>query len=306
MRHTILAIALAAACADCAATEAPPAVTFDGARALAYAKLQVDAGPRVPGTEAHRLVGDRIAAVMRENADSVIEQTWTHVTAGNVSLPLRNIFARFNPAATQRILYVSHWDSRPFADKSFAADDRKKPVPGANDGASSTGLLLALAEVLKATPPKVGVDFLFTDGEDYGEFGPPQVDVLLGAKYFAEHPLPDSSYRPMFGVLWDMIGNAGVRVLRESYAEQHAREVNDRVWNMAAALGYSAVFRPEITTVTDDHYPLIDKGFRVIDVIDLNGYEYHHTTQDTMDKLSAESLTIMGRVALALIRDLEK
>lgn len=210
MKRTVIATAAAlicAACGSCANTEAAPDVTFDGARALAYAQLQVDAGPRVPGTEAHRLVGDRIAAVMRENADTVFEQRWTHVTADKVSLPLRNVFAQFNPSATQRILYVSHWDSRPRADKSFAVADQSKPVPGANDGASSTGLLLALAEALKAAPPKIGVDFLFTDGEDYGEFGPPRVDVLLGATYFAEHPLPDSTYRPLFGVLWDMIGN---------------------------------------------------------------------------------------------------
>jgi glutaminyl-peptide cyclotransferase len=302
----VLTLSASVLAARCAATDAPPDVSFDGARAMEYARIQVDAGPRIPGTEVHRLVGDRIAQVMRENADTVIEQRWNHVTAAKVTLPLRNIFAQFNPAARERVLFISHWDTRPRADKSFAVDDQKKPVPGANDGASSTGLLLALAEALKAAPTTVGVDFLFTDGEDYGDFGPPQVDVLLGAKYFAEHPLPDSSYRPLFGVLWDMIGNTGVRVLRESYSEQHAREVNDRVWNMAASLGYSRTFVPEITTVTDDHYPLIDKGFRVADVIDLAGYQYHHTTQDTMDKLSVESFTIMGRVALALIRDLER
>jgi hypothetical protein len=295
-----LAMLSVAACADGSA--APPNVTFDGARALEYVKLQVEAGPRIPGTTPHRLVGDRIVQELRKCADTVIEQTWIHVSAKGDSLPMRNIFARFNLRAAKRILYVSHWDSRPHADNSFAVDDKQKPVPGADDGASSTALLIVLAEALKAQPTTVGVDLLFTDGEDYGEFGPPQVDVLIGAKYYADHILPDSSYRPLFGVLWDMIGNKGVRVMKETIAEDHYPEVNERVWKMAAALGYASVFINERYQVTDDHVPLIEKHFPIIDVIDLQGYPHHHTTQDTIDKVSAESLTIMGRVALALIR----
>ncbi|HYV96853.1 MAG TPA: M28 family peptidase [Gemmatimonadaceae bacterium] len=307
VRSTVVLAALAVACG-----KDVPQVTFDGARAIEYARIQVDAGPRIPNSEAARLVGDRIVQELRKNADTVFEQRWTHVTqkdsAGKVdSLHMRNIFAQFNPLAKTRILYVSHWDSRPHADNSFAVDDKKKPVPGADDGAASTALLLVLAEALKAHATTVGVDLLFTDGEDYGEFEGEMKDVLIGARYFAEHPLPDASYRPTFGVLWDMVANPGVRVMREAYAEQHARDVNDRVWSMAARLGYSSVFSPDIQDVTDDHRPLLDKGFKVIDVIDLNGYrQYHHTTQDTMDKISAESLTIMGRVALALIRAEEK
>ncbi len=287
----------------------PPNVSFDGARALEYIRLQVDAGARVPGTQPHRLVGDRIVAELRKNADTVIEQRWIHVTAKGDSLPLRNIYARFNPKATKRILYVTHWDSRPHADKSFATDDKLKPVPGANDGASGTAMLIVLAEILKKTPTTIGVDLLFTDGEDYGDFGPPEVDVLLGAKYFAGHLLPDSTYRPLYGVLWDMIGDKDLQVMQESISVENAPDVVDRVWKMAAALGYASYFLPDRTTVTDDHVPLINKGLKVIDVIDLDygpDNSYHHTTQDTIDKVSAQSLEIMGRLALALIRQQEK
>src|SRR4029079_6740307 len=100
--------------------------------------------------------------------------------------------------ATQRILYMTHWDSRPVADEDPSASNRKLPVLGANDGASGVGLFLALGGARQAAPAEVGVDLLFTDGEDYGDFGPPEVDVLLGSKYFAEH-LPQPDYRPLFG-----------------------------------------------------------------------------------------------------------
>lgn len=305
-RVTLASAALAAAAgvAGCASGDAP-AVTFDGARALEYIRLQVDAGPRIPGTETHRLVGDRIVAVLRENADTVMEQRWTHVTAAGDSLPMRNIFAQFNPQAERRILYVTHWDTRPHADKSFAVADRTRPVPGANDGASGTAMLLVLAEALKANPTTLGVDLFFTDGEDYGDFGPPEVDVLIGARYYANNILPHPDYRPMFAVLWDMIGDADLRILREEYSQQAAPEVNDRVWRLAASLGYRDIFVDAVTPVIDDHIPLIEKGFRIVNVIDID-YPAHHTTADTMDKVSARSLEIVGRVALGLIRQEER
>jgi hypothetical protein len=299
--------ALCVALTTAACDKAPPNVTFDGARALEYVKLQVEAGPRIPGTETHRLVGDRIVAELRKNADTVIEQTWTHVTQKGDSLPLRNIFAQFNPAAAKRILYVTHWDTKPVADKSFARDDQSKPVPGANDGASGVGMLLVLAEALKAAPSTVGVDMLFTDAEDYGTFNP-DVDVLVGATYYASHILPNESYRPTFAVLWDMIGDRDLNVSREARSEQAARDLNDRVWNMAKALGYGRHFLDAILDINDDHVPLIAKGFKIVDVIDLDygpGNSYHHSTQDTVDKVSAETLTMIGRLALALIRDEE-
>ena len=149
---------------------------------------------------------------MRQRADTVIEQRWNHVTAKGDTLPLRNIFARFRPQATTRILYVTHWDSRPVSDQAEDPAKRALPVPGANDGASGVGLFIALGDVLKKTPPTVGVDLLFVDGEDYGTFGPPDVDVLLGSTYFAAN-LP-AGYQPIFGVLFDMIGDADLRFRR--------------------------------------------------------------------------------------------
>jgi hypothetical protein len=309
---------LAFACAllalgACDRTPSSSGTPFDGEAARGYVKTQLDFGARVPGTEAHRRTGDWIVAQMRQRADTVIEQRWNHVTAKGDTLPLRNIFARFNPQATTRILYLTHWDSRPVSDQAEDPAKRSLPVPGANDGASGVGMFIALGDVLKKTPPTVGVDLLFVDGEDYGTFGPPDVDVLLGSTYFAANMPAD--YKPIFGVLWDMIGDADLEIPQEGYSVERAPEVVSRVWDTAAKLGYQRYFPPRVVSpITDDHLPLLDKGLRVIDVIDLDYLgppggskpNYHHTPEDTLDKVSAKSLKIVGDVAYALITGVQE
>jgi hypothetical protein len=296
----------------CDRSAKPPASPFDGEVARGYVKTQLDFGARVPGSEAARKTGDWIVAQMRQRADTVIEQKWNHVTAKGDTLPLRNIFARFKPQASTRILYVTHWDSRPVSDQADDPAKRSLPVPGANDGASGVALFIALGDVLKKTPPSVGVDLLFVDGEDYGTFGPPDVDVLLGSTYFAAN-LP-AGYQPVFGVLFDMIGDADLQIPQESNSVERAPEVVSRVWDTAAKLGYARYFPPRTGyAVTDDHIPLLDKGLRVIDVIDLDYLgppgsgkpNYHHTPDDTLDKVSAQSLKVVGDVAYALITGLQ-
>jgi glutaminyl-peptide cyclotransferase len=281
-------------------TSAATSTGFNGTAAYNYAKAQVDFGPRVPGTPAAKQAGDWIIRQMRARADTVIVQSFTYTTADGKKLPLRNILARFRPELSERVLYLTHWDSRPISESAATEAERKMPVPGANDGASGVGMFIALADVLKKTKPNVGVDLLFTDGEDYGKFGPPEVDVLIGAKYFATH-LPSPGYKPLYGVLWDMIGDKDLRIPYEMLSFQQAPEVVSRVWQTAADLGHGDVFVQESGgDVTDDHIPLLNVGLRVIDVIDLT-YPPHHTPQDTMDKISAKSLAIVGDVATALV-----
>jgi Zn-dependent M28 family amino/carboxypeptidase len=178
--------------------------------------------------------------------------------------------------------------------------ERKMPMPGANDGASGVGLFVALGDALQKTPPAFGVDLLFVDGEDYGSFDDME-DVLMGSTYFVAH-LPSPGYRPIFGVLWDMIGDRDLLIKQEQNSLQQAPEVVRRVWQQAADLGDDDVFvNQQIGPITDDHVPLLNAGLRVIDVIDLE-YPYHHRPSDTMDKISARSLSIVGDVAEALLR----
>ena len=278
----------------------PAKPVFDADAALRYAREQVAFGPRVPGTVAARRAGDWLVEQMRLRADTVIVQQWTHRTAAGTLVPMRNIFAQIRPGMTDRVLYVAHWDTRPFADAEYEAEARARAGDGANDGAAAVGMLMALADALKTSPPSVGVDILLVDGEDYGTFGP-DVDVVIGATYFAAN-LPRAGYRPTYGIVWDMIGDRDLRVLQERHSLRAAPQVVERVWMKAAALGYGAHFVASPgAQVMDDHVPLQRIGWPVINVIDLD-YAHHHMLSDTIDKLSVESLRIVGEVALALVR----
>jgi glutaminyl-peptide cyclotransferase len=306
------ALALAFLCAACggadaadrdasAATGAPTG--FDGAAALGYVRAQVEFGPRIPGTPAHRAAGDWLVRELRARADTVIVQEWTHTTADGKRLPMRNILARFGPTAPRRVLYLAHWDSRPVADRESDPAKAALGVLGANDGGSGVAILLGVADALRRTPSTTGVDLLFVDGEDWGSFDT-NTDVLIGSRYFAEQ-LPEPGYAPLFGVLFDMVGDANPRFEQESHSIRGAPEVVQRVWSTAQRMGHGAIFtNREYGPITDDHVPLIEKGLRVIDVIDLD-FPWHHTAEDTLDKVSQSTLQIVGDVAVTLIRDLE-
>lgn len=298
-----------------------PKTAFDGNAALAYTKAHLEFGPRTPGTPAHDKAAEWIAAEMRKRTDSVTVQKWTQTTKNGTKLELQNIIARFNPGAKQRVLYLTHWDTRPIADEDPNFGNRARPIIGAVDGASGVGLFLALADVFKKTPPSVGVDLLLTDGEDWGEFdadssGKVWPDALFGSQYFAAHP-PSPDYNPMFGVLFDMVGATDLHLWQEPNSIQRAPEVVGRVWRTAQDLGYGSYFRdaPGVP-ITDDHVPLLNRGWHVIDlvnwpfgVVPANAGpdaqpepNYHHTMQDTFDKVSAKSLQIVGDVAVTLVK----
>jgi len=290
------------AAAACGATSR--STSFDAEAALRYVEEQVAFGPRIPNTDGHRRAGDWIQAHLDRTADSVEVQAFTHVTAAGDTLQLRNFIGRFRPDLRERVLLFAHWDSRPHADQSRNLAEQELPVPGANDGASGVAVLLGVADVLATTPPSVGVDLLFVDGEDYGTFTMPDgslgPDVLLGSRHYAA-TLADGDF-PLYAVLFDMIGDADLQIYQEGYSVSRAPEVVDRVWNVARDLGYGDVFQPTARyTLTDDHVPLLDRGVRAIDVIDFD-YPPWHTVADTPDKVSARSLKIVGDVAVTLVK----
>ena len=302
MRTRIRALAALATLAACGAGGPPPAREFDAKQALEYVNTQVAFGPRVPGMPGHAAMARWLDSMVRARADSVTLQKWWHKTASGDSIAMTNVFAQFNVKATQRVLYLAHWDTRPRADNDPDEKNKHTPIPGADDGGSGVAVLLGVADALKKLPPDVGVDLLFVDGEDYGMFLPAKVDVLIGASYYATHPLVAS--RPIFAVLWDMVGHANARFTQESNSQIAAADVVDRVWSTASALGYGNIFTPVGTgAVTDDHVPLIEAGFRAIDVIDINNYsQFWHTLQDTPDKESLQSFEAVGNTAVAVIR----
>lgn len=292
---------VACACAQ----RGPQNREFDGELAYQYIQTQMGFGPRVPGTDGHRAAAAWIEARLRLAADSVAVDRFSHVTVEGDSLRLRNLMARFRPEDPNRILFLAHWDTRPLADASLNIGQQMLPVPGANDGASGVAILLGIADALRANPPTVGVDLLFVDGEDYGDFSDGAgagagADVLIGSRHFAANLPPD--YEPLFGVLFDLVGDSDLQIYQEGYSINGAPEVVARVWRAAADAGYRRIFVSSVRhTIIDDHVPLLEAGLRVVNVIDFD-YPFWHTTEDTVDKVSWESLQIVGDVAMLLIR----
>jgi Zn-dependent M28 family amino/carboxypeptidase len=279
------------------------APAFDTDSAFALLKKQVAFGPRVPGTPGHEAQLAWMLEYLRARADSVTTQTITKNNAGKPVPQMTNVFARFNPAAQQRVLLLAHWDTRPKAIMDRVAANRSKPIPGANDGASGVAVLLVLADMFKNHPPPIGVDLLFTDGEDWEEG-----DMYIGATYFAAN-LP-SGYAPLYGVLIDMIADQNPVFPIEQYSQDDAPEVVDRVWRAAADLGLSDIFPRTLgPAVGDDHGPLNAAGIHTIDIIDgefgapVSGTfgEYWHTMQDDVSHTSPKGLDAVGRVLAHLV-----
>jgi peptidase M28-like protein len=282
-----------------ACRKARPPQEFDGQSALGYVQTQVGFGPRVPGTKAHEQMGNWLDSLLRRRADTVVVQSWNHVTAKGDILPLRNFIARFNPGAEKRILLLAHWDSRPVADSPLSRDSTK-PVLGANDGGSGVALLLGVADALKRAPPAIGVDLLFVDGEDYGDFSKAPNDVLIGSRYYGSHQ--PAGPKPLYAVLFDLVADKDLQIYQEGNSLVGAPEVVELVWDTAKDLGYGGYFiaSPRHTLI-DDHLELQKAGIRAIDVVDFD-YPAWHTQYDTLDKVSGSSLQVVGDVALALIR----
>ncbi len=297
-RIAIILLVVLAACHEAA----PHRREFDGASAFKYVETQVAFGPRIPNTEAHVKMAAWLDSMLRARSDTLVVQKWNHVTAKGDTLRLTNFIARFNPGATKRILFLAHWDSRPISDGPKSSD-KTKPVPGANDGGSGVALLMGVADALTRDSTTLGVDLLFDDGEDYGDFeAKPADDVLIGARYYAANQLPGP--QPLYAVLWDMVAAKDLTIYQEGNSLVGAPEVVERVWDTARDLGYASTFiaSPKYTLI-DDHLELQKVGIRAIDIVGFDYQDtYWHTPEDTIDKVSAASLQIVGDVAMALVR----
>jgi hypothetical protein len=226
-------VALVIVMAGCGAAGLFARREFDGEQAMRYVEAQMAFGPRIPNTEGHRKTGDWILEQLNARCDSVEVQAFTHVSLAGDTLHLRNLIGRFRPEAKDRVLYLAHWDTRPHADRSANLADQRKPVPGADDGASGVAVLLGVADALKKQPPLVGVDLLFVDGEDYGDFDAGK-DVLIGSRYYATRLAADD--HPLYAVFaaggkrTHVAFNAGTRPLEVSFSDGVRVTVPPRVW----------------------------------------------------------------------------
>ncbi len=291
----------------------PPTPHFNADSAYAFVQKQVDFGPRVPGSSAHQACGDWLVAKLQGYGAEVIEQTGSVTIYTGQKLPLRNIFARFNPEAKDRLLLFAHWDTRPFADRD--TERKNEPIDGANDGASGVGVILEIARHLAVKDHGPGIDILFTDMEDYGQpsgamgMDERSIDTwALGAQYFAKNPVVPG-YTARFGILLDMVGAQDAKFYREAISMQYAPAIVHKVWKTAAALGHGDRFVQETKYFvgTDDHVP-INKLLRIpsIDIIQFDPATqafgpYWHTHDDNMDVIDLETLEAVGRTVLEVV-----
>jgi Zn-dependent M28 family amino/carboxypeptidase len=245
----------------------------------------MDFGPRVPGTEAHdeavRWIADRLEEAGWEVETDAFSAEGTTGT---------NVVGRYGEGDAPPILLGAHYDSRPVADRDQASPT--EPVPGANDGASGVAVLLELARVLPGDDLSRPVWLAFFDLEDGG--GAAGGEWIQGSRAFAADLTP----LPAAAVVVDMVGDADLQLREEMNSDPLLRET---IWQTAASLGYDSFIPSLGYSMLDDHRPFIDRGIPTVLIIDFD-YPYWHTTHDTLDKVSAESLEAVGRTLETWLR----
>ena len=209
---------------------------FNADSAYTYVKDQVDFGYRVPNTAAHAACGNYLAAQLKRFGAEVQEQKMVVTAYDGTKLNARNIIGSYAPEKRTRILLFAHWDTRPYSDQDTDPANHRKPLLGANDGASGVGVLLEVARILQTKAPEVGIDIIFFDAEDYGvpKFvtdykGDSNETWCLGSRYWAKNPHV-KDYRARYGILLDMVGAPNAKFDQEYHSLQYAKDVVERVW----------------------------------------------------------------------------
>lgn len=277
--------------------------TFNADSAMCYLRAQTAFGPRVPNTEAHRRCAAWLRAELRRHGAEVLTQPMTLTAFDGTRLQAVNIMGSYNPSATDRLLLMAHWDTRPWADEDADTARHSQAPDGANDGASGVAVLLEVARQLAAARPSRGIDILFADAEDWGSHSD-DASWALGARYFVEHPIRDG-YRPAQVILLDMVGSPATRFHREYHSQQSAPQLMDSIWNTAAASGFADWFvNAPGGAVTDDHVQFIRAGIPAIDIIGFNpdtgsGFApTWHTSADNVSNISPEPMRAVGQTLL--------
>jgi hypothetical protein len=269
---------------------------FNAARTFDLLVRQTDLGPRNPGSQGWLNFQELLGRYLDSLGVDHEKQAFEYINYLNFdTVPLVNWIVHLNPASSDRLLIAAHYDCRPHAEHDPDSTKRNLPIIGANDGAAATAMLMHLAELLSAHPPRIGVDLVFFDGEDYGPRGRND-QYLLGSTHFASNHR--AQYR--FCIILDMIGDRDLQIYRESLSERYHKEINDKIWNTAAAMGVTQFIDSVKHEVLDDHIPLIGAGIPTVDLIDFD-YPHWHTHADTPDKCDTASLSAVGRVIVEVI-----
>jgi hypothetical protein len=280
---------------------------FSGQNAYNHVQVQMSYGFRIPDTEGNRKTQEYIKAKMENYGFTVSKQPFVGTQGEGEGINFVNIIARRqvgHPNCADIIL-GAHFDTRPFTDHNNVKDpippDYDNPVPGANDGGSGVGALLELGRVFGGANITKNLIFIFFDGEDYGtDLG----SMLYGSRYYAEQMTNEEVQNTESMILLDMMGDAELTIYREKNSDPG---LMDDIWAKARDLGYPEFKDATKYRISDDHIPFRDLGITVVDLIDFDypneTYNYWHTTEDTIDKVSAHSLEVVGRTVEAYLRD---
>lgn len=267
---------------------------FSGARALEFTAKAVSFGERPPNSPAIRKLQAYILAQLKLRGCETIQDKFNGA-APQGPVPMINIIAKFPGKSGKAIVISGHYDT--------------KTIPkfvGANDGGSSTGFLLEMAEALQGAPRKDDVYLVFFDGEEaYGEWS--DTNSLYGSRHLADKWASEGMIGKIKALInVDMIGDKDLGLVWNSGS---AGSIQRLVWDTAERLGFAHNFLHDGGVTGDDHVPFIQKGVKALDLIDFSygpdSGTYWHTAQDTMDKLSAHSLQVVGTVVQAVIPELE-
>lgn len=288
-RLTILAAVLGAAlCAPLGAAD------FSGKQALEYTRQATALGPRPSGSAANKKLQALIVQQLKANGWAVVEDAFTARTPDGV-VQMKNIIAHRPGLSGRAVAVTGHFDTKKFP----------FPFVGANDGGSSTGLVLELARCLKDVSLRNDVYLVFFDGEEaVREWS--DTDSLYGSRHLADRWAKDGTNAKLKALInVDMIGDKDLLLVHEEYSVGSLREL---VWDTGHRLGYGKHLADDPEAVQDDHVPFLKKGVPALDLIDFTygpNQAYWHTEKDTMDKLSAESLQIVGSLVVATLKRLE-
>jgi Zn-dependent M28 family amino/carboxypeptidase len=245
---------------------------------------QLSFGPRTPGSAAQQDLINWLTAELEKSDWQVSVQQGEMM--GN---PVKNIIAHRGDESPE-ILLVAHYDSRLLADNDPDPKNQAQPVPGANDGASGVAVLVELSRILPENTIPLGL--LFTDAEDNGRIQ--GWDWILGARHYVS----TLQVQPKAVIVVDMIGDRELNIYKELNSDP---ELTSQIWEVARGLGYEDYFIDEPKhTILDDHVPFIESGIPAVDIIDIE-YPYWHTSQDTLDKISPNSLAVVGETLLQWI-----
>jgi glutaminyl-peptide cyclotransferase len=268
------------------------AASFSGASALEFTNKSVAFGPRPSGSDANRRLQAYIIAELQKDGCELSDDSFTARTPKG-AIPMKNILCKFAGKSGKGIAITGHFDTKLFPGRHFV---------GANDGGSSTGLLLELAHALAHQLRVDDVYIVFFDGEEAtGEWT--DSDSVYGSKHLAARWKQDGTATKIKALInVDMIGDKSLNIKQEPNSTAALVRL---VWGAAADLGYSHYFLDDSLAIEDDHLTFLKIGMPSIDIIDFD-YAPWHEDDDTMDKLSAKSLEIVGAVMLESIKRLEQ